>query len=88
MVVVALTVSAAVPTLSVQCTDLQTAARQAEQGAGRSCHVSCSGIVLSVFLHSCVIVLSSRYVMHLSRFIPTGWSLLPAAPVQLPTGVV
>lgn len=47
-VVVASTVPAAVPSLPVQCTDLQTAARQAEQGAGGSHHVSGSGMVLTV----------------------------------------
>lgn len=50
VVIVSLAVSAAVPALSVQCADLQTAAEQAEQGAGRSCHVSRSGTVPDVYL--------------------------------------
>ena len=76
------TVFAAVQTLSVQCSDLQTAAGQTKQGAGRPCHVSGSGNValwetcdaMDVSSISCVIKTPSApqighcYMQQLSTF--------------------
>lgn len=86
---VSATVSTAVPTLPVQCADLQTAAGQAQQGAGRPCHVSCSGnLCIKVCIQWACVMLISNTERLMNSCCSSGRSLLHTASVHLPPRAV